>query len=152
MIVCGLNSFSSVTNASVSTNPATLLGFGTWTAFGAGRAAFVAMTYNRMDGKIYVLDCLDMAEPTPQKIRQAIEEFVQKYKPQELRVEINAHQKAYGQSNTEPLEQAARLGADVLVTAFKHLISHVQSVQQRCFSVGHVTPPSVSCTRRLQTP
>jgi hypothetical protein len=25
------------TNASVSTNPATLLGFGTWTAFGAGR-------------------------------------------------------------------------------------------------------------------
>ena len=27
------------TNASVSTNPATLLGFGTWTAFGAGRVA-----------------------------------------------------------------------------------------------------------------
>jgi hypothetical protein len=25
------------TNATVSTNPATLLGFGTWTAFGAGR-------------------------------------------------------------------------------------------------------------------
>jgi hypothetical protein len=64
-------------------------------AMGAGRAAFVAMTYNRHDGKIYVLDCLDMAEPTPQKIRQAIEEFVQRYKPQELRVEINAHQKAY---------------------------------------------------------
>jgi hypothetical protein len=64
-------------------------------AMGAGRAAFVAMTYNRIDGKIYVLDCLDMSEPTPQKIRQAIEEFVQKYKPQELRVEINAHQKAY---------------------------------------------------------
>jgi hypothetical protein len=64
-------------------------------AMGAGRAAFVAMTYNRHDGKIYILDCLDMAEPTPQKIRAAIEEFVQKYKPQELRVEINAHQKAY---------------------------------------------------------
>jgi hypothetical protein len=61
----------------------------------AGHAAFVAMTYNRMDGKIYVLDCLNMAEPNPQKIRQAIEDFVQKYKPQELRVEINAHQKAY---------------------------------------------------------
>jgi len=61
----------------------------------AGNAAFVAMTYNRHDGKIYILDCLNMAEPTPQKIRQAIEEFVQKYKPQELRVEINAHQKAY---------------------------------------------------------
>ncbi len=64
-------------------------------AMGAGRAAFVAMTYNRHDGKIYILDCLDMAEPTPQKIRQGIEEFVQRYKPQELRVEINAHQKAY---------------------------------------------------------
>jgi hypothetical protein len=64
-------------------------------AMGAGRAAFVAMTYNRHDNKIYVLDVLDMAEPTPQKIRQAIEEFVQKYRPQELRVEINAHQKAY---------------------------------------------------------
>jgi len=36
-----------------------------------------------------------MAEPTPQKIREAIEIFVQKYRPQELRVEINAHQKAY---------------------------------------------------------
>jgi hypothetical protein len=64
-------------------------------AMGRGRAAFVAMTYNRHDGKIYVLDVLDMSEPTPQKIRQAIEEFVQKYRPQELRVEINAHQKAY---------------------------------------------------------
>ncbi len=64
-------------------------------AMGAGRAAFVATTYNRHDGKIYVLDCMDMAEPTPQKIRQAIEDFVQRYKPQELRVEINAHQKAY---------------------------------------------------------
>jgi hypothetical protein len=64
-------------------------------AMGSGRAAFVAMTYNRVDGKIYVLDVLDMAEPTPQKIREAIEEFVQKFRPQELRVEINAHQKAY---------------------------------------------------------
>ena len=60
-----------------------------------GNAAFVAATYNRYDGKIYVLDCLNMAEPTPQKIREAIEIFVQKYRPQELRVEINAHQKAY---------------------------------------------------------
>jgi hypothetical protein len=36
-----------------------------------------------------------MAEPTPQKIRSTIEELVLKYKPQEFRVEINAHQKAY---------------------------------------------------------
>ena len=36
-----------------------------------------------------------MSEPTPQKIRTLIEEWVQKYRPQELRIEINAHQKAY---------------------------------------------------------
>ncbi len=36
-----------------------------------------------------------MSEPNPQKIRNTIEELVGKYKPQEFRVEINAHQKAY---------------------------------------------------------
>ena len=61
----------------------------------AGNAAFVACTYNRADGKIYVLDCINMEEPTPQKIRATIEELVIRYKPQEFRVEINAHQKAY---------------------------------------------------------
>jgi len=61
----------------------------------AGNAAFVVCTYNRADGKIYILDCINMSEPTPQKIRATIEELVQRYKPQEFRVEINAHQKAY---------------------------------------------------------
>ena len=61
----------------------------------AGNAAFVVCTYNRADGKIYVNDCVNMTEPTPQKIRACIEELVIKYKPQEFRVEINAHQKAY---------------------------------------------------------
>ena len=61
----------------------------------AGNAAFVVCTYNRADGKIYVNDCINMTEPTPQKIRATIEELVQKYRPQEFRVEINAHQKAY---------------------------------------------------------
>jgi hypothetical protein len=61
----------------------------------AGNAAFVVCTYNRADGKIYVNDCINMTEPTPQKIRATIEELVIKYKPQEFRVEINAHQKAY---------------------------------------------------------
>jgi hypothetical protein len=60
-----------------------------------GNAAFVVTTYNRFDSKIYVLDCVNMADPTPQKIQTAIEELVDKYQPQELRVEINAHQKAY---------------------------------------------------------
>ena len=36
-----------------------------------------------------------MSSPSPQKIREHIEQWVIKYKPQEFRVEINAHQKAY---------------------------------------------------------
>jgi hypothetical protein len=64
-------------------------------AMGRGHAAFVAMTYNRADGKMYVLDCENMSEPTPQKIRAMLEEFTIKYRPNEIRVEINAHQKAY---------------------------------------------------------
>jgi hypothetical protein len=60
-----------------------------------GNSAFVVTNYNRADGKIYVLDCINMEDPTPQKIRATIEELVQKYHPQEFRVEINAHQKAY---------------------------------------------------------
>jgi hypothetical protein len=61
----------------------------------SGRSAFVAVNYNRADGKIYVLDCVNMVDPTPQKERALIEEWVERYKPQEFRVEINAHQKAY---------------------------------------------------------
>jgi hypothetical protein len=61
----------------------------------SGRSAFVAVTYNRSDGKIYVLDCVNMSEPSPQKERALIEEWVERYRPQEFRVEINAHQKAY---------------------------------------------------------
>jgi hypothetical protein len=61
----------------------------------AGATGAVVATYNRSDGKIYILDCVNMTEPTPQKIQDLIEEWVQKYKPQELRIEINAHQKAY---------------------------------------------------------
>ncbi len=36
-----------------------------------------------------------MTDTTPQRIRDLIEEWVIKYKPQEIRIEINAHQKAY---------------------------------------------------------
>jgi hypothetical protein len=36
-----------------------------------------------------------MSEPSPQKERALIEEWVDRYRPQEFRVEINAHQKAY---------------------------------------------------------
>ena len=61
----------------------------------AGATGAVVATYNRSDGKIYVLDCINMTEPTPAKIQTLIEEWVEKYRPQELRIEINAHQKAY---------------------------------------------------------
>ena len=60
-----------------------------------GNTAAVVLTYNRVDGMIYVLDVVNMTEPTPMKIRDLIEDWVQRYKPQELRIEINAHQKAY---------------------------------------------------------
>lgn len=69
----------------------------------AGHAAFVVTHYAKMAKKIYILDCVNMADPTPQKIRATIEELVLKYKPQEFRVEINAHQKAY--SLDEELKQ-----------------------------------------------
>lgn len=61
----------------------------------SGATAAVVCTYNKADGKIYVLDAVNMTEPTPAKIRDLIEDWVIKYKPQELRIEINAHQKAY---------------------------------------------------------
>jgi hypothetical protein len=61
----------------------------------AGATGAVVCTYNRADGRIYVLDAVNMTEPTPAKIQNLIEDWVEKYKPQELRIEINAHQKAY---------------------------------------------------------
>lgn len=61
----------------------------------AGATGAVVVTYNKSDGKIYVLDCVNMTDPTPAKIQNLIEDWVEKYKPQELRIEINAHQKAY---------------------------------------------------------
>ena len=61
----------------------------------AGATGAVVVSYNRTDSKIYVLDCVNMTDTTPQRIRDLMEEWVIKYKPQELRIEINAHQKAY---------------------------------------------------------
>jgi hypothetical protein len=40
-----------------------------------------------------------MTDPTPDKIQNLIEDWVEKYRPQELRIEINAHQKAYALDN-----------------------------------------------------
>jgi len=61
----------------------------------AGATGAVVVSYNRSDGKIYVLDCINMTDPSPAKIQNLIEDWVERYKPQEIRIEINAHQKAY---------------------------------------------------------
>ena len=61
----------------------------------SGNTAAVIMTVDRNTRKRYVLDAVNMSDPTPGKIRQLIEDWVHKYQPQELRIEINAHQKAY---------------------------------------------------------
>ncbi len=61
----------------------------------SGRTAAVIMTVDRTTRKRYVLDVENMSEPTPQKIQDLIENWVEKYRPHELRIETNAHQKAY---------------------------------------------------------
>ena len=60
-----------------------------------GNTAAVIMTVDRKTKKRYILDVENMVDPTPQKIQQLIESWVTRYRPNELRVEINAHQKAY---------------------------------------------------------
>lgn len=61
----------------------------------SGNTAAVIMTVDRNTRMRYILDVENMQDPTPQKIQMLIEEWVEKYQPQELRIEINAHQKAY---------------------------------------------------------
>ncbi len=61
----------------------------------SGNTAAVVMTVDRQTRKRYILDVENMQEPTPQKIQKLIEEWVEKYSPQEIRIETNAHQKAY---------------------------------------------------------
>jgi hypothetical protein len=61
----------------------------------AGNTAAVVMTVDRQTRKRYILDVENMQEPTPQKIQRLIEDWVEKYRPQEIRIETNAHQKAY---------------------------------------------------------
>ena len=77
-----------------------------------GRSAFVAVSYNRADGRIYVLDCVNMVDPTPQKENALIKEWVERFKPQEFRVEINAHQKYYAM-DTELRDYLASYGCQL---------------------------------------
>lgn len=60
-----------------------------------GKTAAIVYAINRENGKRLVLDAHNMHEPTPGKIRELIEDWVTVYKPMELRIEINAFQKAF---------------------------------------------------------
>lgn len=61
----------------------------------SGKTAGIMYALDRQSGNRMVIDAYNMADPTPQKIRALIEEWVTKYRPMELRIEINAFQKAF---------------------------------------------------------
>jgi len=61
----------------------------------SGKTAAILYALERETGQRLVLDAHNMKEPTPQKIRALIEDWVTRYHPVELRVEINAFQKAF---------------------------------------------------------
>ena len=74
----------------------------------SGKTAMVVYAVNRETNKRYVLDVHNMAESTPQKIDSLIKEWVEEYKPQELRIEINAYQKAFSLDNELRMWLASR--------------------------------------------
>lgn len=61
----------------------------------AGKTAAIVYAFSRDTKKRYVLDANNMADPTPGKIRALLDDWVKKYHPNEVRVEINAFQKAF---------------------------------------------------------
>jgi hypothetical protein len=61
----------------------------------AGKTAAIMYAVERTTGKRLILDAHNMSDPTPQKIRALIETWVQAHQPAELRIEINAFQKAF---------------------------------------------------------
>ena len=61
----------------------------------SGKTAAIMYAIDRISGKRLILDAHNMSEPTPGKIRALIEEWITRYRPIELRVEINAYQKAF---------------------------------------------------------
>jgi hypothetical protein len=74
----------------------------------SGKTAMVVYAINRETNKRYVLDVHNMAESTPQKIDSLIKEWVVEYNPQELRIEINAYQKAFSLDNDLRMWLASR--------------------------------------------
>ena len=61
----------------------------------SGKSGFICYAFERKTGQRLVLDVHNMADSTPQKIRALFEDWIDRYEPIELIVEINAHQKSY---------------------------------------------------------
>ena len=61
----------------------------------AGKTAAIMYAVERNTGMRLILDAHNMGDPTPQKIRALIENWVTAHQPMELRIEINAFQKAF---------------------------------------------------------
>jgi hypothetical protein len=61
----------------------------------SGKTAAIMYALDRQSGNRLVIDAYNMVDPTPQKIRALIEDWTIKYQPMELRIEINAFQKAF---------------------------------------------------------
>jgi hypothetical protein len=60
-----------------------------------GNTAAVCVAFDRNTHERWILDVCNMVDPNPQKIRSLFEDWTIKYQPNELRIEINAHQKSY---------------------------------------------------------
>jgi hypothetical protein len=61
----------------------------------SGRTAAVVYAVERTSGKRLVLDTYNMSDPSPGKIRDLIGRWIETYRIAEIRIETNAHQKAY---------------------------------------------------------
>ena len=61
----------------------------------AGKTAAIMYAFERNTGQRIILDVYNMSEPTPSKIRGLIEDWAATYRPLEIRIEINAFQKAF---------------------------------------------------------
>lgn len=60
-----------------------------------GKTAAIVYAVDRHSGRRMILDAYNMSEPSPQKIDGLIKAWVERYRPVELRIEINAFQKAF---------------------------------------------------------
>jgi len=60
-----------------------------------GKTGAIMYAVDQRSQMRYILDVFNMVDPTPGKIRALMEDWIDRYHPNELRIEINAHQKSY---------------------------------------------------------